>query len=130
MLIHKYLLIILILFFVSPAAFAQSDTVRQLDAPQFNRILHLNSKARCIDVRLHKAFLKEHIKGAYSAETSDILFHLIDSLGTDKVYLLYCKYGERSLMAGKLIYKKRGIHVLSMEYGLDDWKASGFTLVK
>ena len=109
-------------------AFSQNDTIQILNPNHFNRVLELNPDVVIIDVRPKKEFKKGHIKGAYLAQNSEDLYRLIDSLGKSKVYLLYCKYGERSVDAGKLIYEKYKISVCSLEGGLDLWLESGFGL--
>lgn len=121
----KYLKIALFVFFtliVNQNVFAQVDTVQVLSPKQFLRVAKLNPQAVVIDVRLNKDFKKGHIEGAILAETSDKLYQIIDSLGERKTYLLYCKYGERSIAAGKMLFKKYKIKVCSLEDGLDYWK--------
>ncbi|GAB7089086.1 rhodanese-like domain-containing protein [Marinifilum fragile] len=129
----KYLKIALIVFFtliVNQNVFAQTDTVQVLSPKQFLRVAKLNPQAVVIDVRLKKDFKKGHIDGAMLAETSDKLYQIIDSLGERKTYLLYCKYGERSIAAGKMLFKKYKIKVCSLEDGLDYWKELKMEIVK
>jgi rhodanese-related sulfurtransferase len=129
----KYLKIALIVFFaliVNQNVFAQVDTVQVLSPKQFLRVAKLNPQAVVIDVRLKKDFKKGHIDGAMLAETSDKLYKIIDSLGERKTYLLYCKYGERSIAAGKMLFKKYKIKVCSLEDGLDYWKELKLEIVK
>lgn len=129
----KYLKIALIVFFaliVNQNAFAQADTVQVLSPKQFLRVAKLNPQAVVIDVRLKKDFKKGHIDGAILAESSDKLYHIIDSLGERKTYLLYCKYGERSIAAGKMLFEKYKIKVCSLEDGLDYWKELKLEIVK
>jgi rhodanese-related sulfurtransferase len=126
----KVLLPLLAIILCSHLAFAQADTVQVLSPKQFNRIAKLNPKACIIDVRVKKDFKKGHIEGALLADQSEKLFQIIDSLGSDRVYLLYCKYGERSIAAGKKIYEKFKIKVCSLEDGLDYWKEEGLDLTK
>jgi Rhodanese-related sulfurtransferase len=129
----KYLKIALIVFFaliVNQNAFAQVDTVQVLSPKQFLRVAKLNPQAVVIDVRLKKDFKKGHIDSAMLAETSDKLYQIIDSLGERKTYLLYCKYGERSIAAGKMLFKKYKIKVCSLEDGLDYWKELKMEVVK
>jgi len=117
----KYLIL---LFWVclSQVSFSQNDTIQVLSPKQFNRVAKLNPNAVVIDVRLKKDFKKGHIENAILAEDSKKLVQIIDSLGKEKVFLLYCKYGERSIEAGKMLYKKYKIKVCSLEEGLDYWK--------
>jgi len=107
------------------SVFSQTDTVLIISPNYFNRVLQLNPNVELIDVRPKKEFKCGHIKGAYLAQNSEDLYRLIDSLGTSKVYLLYCEYGERSIDAGKLIYEKYKISVCSLEGGLDAWLQEG-----
>lgn len=126
----KSLLFFLVLFLAigTMSVYSQTDTVQVLSPNHFNRVLQLNPDAELIDVRSGKEFKKGHIIGAHLAQNSESLYRLIDSLGTSKVYLLYCKYGERSIDAGKIIYGKYKISVCSLEGGLDLWLESGFGL--
>ncbi|WP_321319746.1 rhodanese-like domain-containing protein [Labilibaculum sp.] len=105
--------------------YSQNYSIQVLTPNHFNRVLQLNPDAVLIDVRPKKEFKKAHIKGAHLAVNSEELFHLIDSLGTTRVYLIYCKYGERSIDAGKMIYEKYRIFVCSLEGGLDAWLKEG-----
>ncbi|WP_193323811.1 rhodanese-like domain-containing protein [Marinifilum sp. N1E240] len=117
----KYLIFALLIC-LTQVSYSQNDTVQVLSPKQFNRVAKLNNNAVVIDVRLEKDFKKGHIQGALLADTSEKLYQIIDSLGGKKTYLLYCKYGERSITAGKFIYEKYKIHVCSLEDGLDYWK--------
>ncbi|WP_372755187.1 rhodanese-like domain-containing protein [Labilibaculum sp.] len=123
----KTLFLFILLFFSLSitAVFSQSDSLQILSVEHFNRVLHLNSNAELIDVSSAKEFKKAHIFGAYSAPTAKDLYQIIDSLGTSKVYLLYCKYGDRSVDAGKMIFEKYHIPVCSLEDGLDAWLQAG-----
>ncbi|MFA9371689.1 MAG: rhodanese-like domain-containing protein [Labilibaculum antarcticum] len=123
----KSLLAFIALFLAigTTAVFSQTDTVQILSPNHFNRVLQLNPEVELIDVSTRMEFKKGHIKGAYLAQNSEDLYRLIDSLGTSKVYLLYCKYGERSVDAGKIIYEKYKISVCSLEGGLDAWLQEG-----
>ncbi|BAX80193.1 rhodanese-like domain-containing protein [Labilibaculum antarcticum] len=124
----KSLLTFIALFLTigTTSVFSQTDTVQILSPNHFNQVLQLNPDVELIDVSSKKEFKKGHIKGARLAQNSEDLYRLIDSLGTSKVYLLYCKYGERSIDAGKIIYEKYKISVCSLEGGLDAWLQSGF----
>lgn len=129
----KYLKIALIVIFTFVAnqnIFAQTDTVQVLSPKQFLRVSKLNPQAVLIDVRIKKDFKKGHIEGALLADTSEKLYQIIDSLGEKKTYLLYCKYGERSISAGKMIFEKYKINVCSLEDGLDYWKELKMEVVK
>ncbi len=126
----KSLLSFLALFLAigSTFVFSQTDTIQILPPVYFNRVLQLNPDVELIDVSSKKDFKKGHIKGAHLAQNTEDLYRLIDSLGKSKVYLIYCKYGERSIDAGKMIYEKYKISVCSLEGGLDAWLQSGFGL--
>ncbi len=126
----KYIFTYLLFFLIVATSnvFAQNDTVKELNPDHFNRIVQLNPDVVLIDIRSKKEFKKAHIANAHLAPSSKELYHLIDSLGTSKVYLLYCKYGERSIDAGKMIYEKYKIKVCSLQGGLDAWFESGLGL--
>ncbi|PKQ63575.1 hypothetical protein BZG02_09410 [Labilibaculum filiforme] len=108
--------------------FSQNDSIQILDPSHFNRVMQLNKESVVVDLRAKKEFKKGHIMGAHLAIDSKELYRLIDSLGTSRVYLLYCKYGDRSIDAGRLINEKYKISVCSLDGGLDFWLESGFGL--
>jgi rhodanese-related sulfurtransferase len=126
----KSLLSFLVLFLSigTMSVFSQTDTVQVLSPNHFNRVLQLNPDVELIDVSSKKDLKKGHIKGAHLAQNSEDLYRLIDSLGKSKVYLLYCKCGERSVDAGRMIYEKYKISVCSLDGGLDAWLENGFDL--
>ncbi|NOU61563.1 rhodanese-like domain-containing protein [Marinifilum caeruleilacunae] len=126
----KIVIALLFVLMIQQNAFSQVDTVQVLSPKQFLRVSKLNPQAVMIDVRLKKDFKKGHIEGALMADTSEKLYQIIDSLGPKKTYLLYCKYGERSITAGKFIYEKYNIHVCSLQDGLDYWKELKMEVVK
>ncbi len=120
-----------ILFFLLASTsnvFAQNESVKELSPKQFNRVLKLNPNAVLIDIRTKEDFKLAHIESAHLAPSSKELFYLIDSLGSSKDYLLYCKYGERSIDAGEMIYDKYKIKICSLEGGLESWLKSGLGL--
>ena len=119
---NKIKLLFAFLFFGLQFTFAQSNEVQILTPKQFHEIATLNPNAYIIDVRKIKDFKKGHIEEAFCAEKSERLYQLVDSLGKFKEYLLYCKYGDRSVVAGRMLYKKYGLKVYSLEKGLDYWK--------
>ena len=125
--IFTYLLFFL-LASTSLNVFAQNESVKELSPKQFNRVLKLNPNAVLIDIRTKEDFKLAHIESARLAPSSKELFHLIDSLGSSKDYLLYCKYGERSIDAGKMIFDKYKIKICSLEGGLEYWLKSGLGL--
>ena len=125
----KYLIFALLIC-ITQVSYSQNNTVQVLSPKQFNRVAKLNPNAVIIDVRLKKDFKKGHIENAILAEESKKLIQIIDSLGKEKVYLLYCKYGERSIEAGKMLFKKYKIKVCSLEEGLDYWKELKMEIVK
>lgn len=126
----KSIFISLILFYSisTSSLFAQSEAVKELNPKRFDRTLKLNPDAVLVDIRAKKKFEKAHINGAYSAPNSKILFHLIDSIGSSKDYLLYCSYGKRSVEASKIISIKYRVKVCSLKGGLDSWLKNGFGL--
>jgi rhodanese-related sulfurtransferase len=120
-----FLFFVLFFSFGFTAVFSQTDSLQILSVAHFNRVLQLNSNVELIDVSSKKEFKKAHILGAFSAPSSKDLYQRIDSLGSSKVYLLYCKYGDRSIDAGIMIFEKYHIPVCLLEGGLDAWLQAG-----
>nr|WP_320117702.1 rhodanese-like domain-containing protein [uncultured Marinifilum sp.] len=126
----KYSLLLFILFSSTNLLYAQKDGVQIISPKEFNRIAETNPRAVVIDVRTRKEFKKGHIIYALLAEKSENLYHIIDTTGTDMLYLLYCKDGHRSVDAAKMLFKKYQITSYSLQGGLDYWKELDMKVVK
>lgn len=125
------ILLICIALFAGIKLYAQKKQAVEIISPkEFNRIAEKDPRAVIIDLRNSKAYKKGHIMYALLAEKSEKLFEIIDTTGTDQKYLLYCKYGDRSVDAGKILFKKYQITSYSLNGGTDLWKKQGFKLVK
>lgn len=126
----KFIISILLFFLIVSTSdvFAQCDSIKALSPFEFSDILKQNANVVLVDVRTKKEFKKGHINGALLAKNSKELYHIIDLMGKSKVYLLYCKDGDRSIDAGKMIYDKYQISIYFLDGGLDFWLESGFGL--
>ncbi len=78
-----------------------------------------------IDVRDKKSFELAHIKGALVASKSKRLFSIVDSLGTKKIYVLYCEEGDTSRQAGSMLLDKYNVKVYSLKGGFEQWMEKG-----
>lgn len=126
----KYFLLLFILFTSTNLLYAQENSVQIISPKKFSKIAETNPWAVVIDVRTRKAYKKGHIIYAVLAEKSENLYQIIDTTGTDQIYLLYCKYGDRSVDAGKMLFKKYQITSYSLQGGLDYWKELKMKVVK
>lgn len=84
-----------------------------------------------LDVRTLEEFKTGHIEGAinldfYSTTFSDDL----NKLDKENTYFVYCRSGNRSGQAMKIMESLGFIEVFNLSGGINDWIASGLPVVK
>ncbi|MCT4613903.1 MAG: rhodanese-like domain-containing protein [Marinifilaceae bacterium] len=121
-------IILVFICLLSFSSYGQDKNVEAINAKQFRRLMFFDKNTVVIDVRSDKNKIEKIIKGAYIAQKSEVLYQLVDSLGKNKTYMLYCKYGERSYKAAEMLNKKYSCKCYSLEDGLKGWKKAGFKL--
>jgi rhodanese-related sulfurtransferase len=83
-----------------------------------------------IDVRTADEYNAERIEGAININSSASDFSSqLDMLDKDKIYLLYCRSGNRSGNAQDTMEGLGFTEVYNMSGGINAWKASGYPTV-
>lgn len=83
-----------------------------------------------LDVRTAQEFAGGHIAGAVNVDYSQGDFRQrLGELETDKAYIVYCKSGQRSLEARKVMAEMGFNTTYSMVGGIDEWAAKGYPVV-
>ncbi len=125
---HKILLLTLITFFaftgVSLAQSADSATVVTVDT--FEKMSKKKKKTVILDVRTPEEVAEGHLAGAKNINVQDELFQQnIDQLNKNKTYLLYCRSGKRTAVAGAKMKAAGFKKVYMMDGGITSWKEKG-----
>lgn len=84
-----------------------------------------------VDVRGAAAFRLEHLKGAISIPSSELLMHL-DQLPRDRNIVFYCTCPNEHLsaMASSQLVSKGYPHAVALIGGLAAWKAAGLPITR
>ncbi len=125
---HKILLLTLLAFFaftgVSLAQSADSATVVTVDT--FEKMSKKKKKTVILDVRTPEEVAEGHLAGAKNINVQDELFQQnIDQLNKNKTYLLYCRSGKRTAVAGAKMKAAGFKKVYMMDGGITSWKEKG-----
>ena len=79
-----------------------------------------------IDVRTPEEVSEGHLPGAKNIDVQgDIFKASIDLLDKDKTYLLYCRSGKRTAVAGAKMKAAGFKNVYSLDGGITAWKEKG-----
>ena len=119
--------IFLLVFCLSAFAQKHSETCyKNINSDDFNLLIETN-EVLLIDVRLHKEFRKERIKGAYLASSRESLNALLENFDKSTYILIYCEKGDRSETASEIICKEMNLKkVFNLEEGIIQWKKKGY----
>lgn len=78
-----------------------------------------------LDVRTPWEFSKEHIERAENLDFTDPDFNEnVEKLDKDKMYIIYCKSGNRSDKVMEIFRNSGFINVYSIRGGFEGWKSS------
>ena len=90
-----------------------------------------NENAVLLDVRRPEEFADEHIKNAENLDYySDIFEENLAKLDKNKIYLVYCRSGNRSGKTLKIMQEMNFIQAYNLLGGIIEWKARKLPLVK
>lgn len=124
----KNMSFIMALFF---STMSYSQTYLNIDVNQAKDTIEANLENEAftiLDVRTPSEYIPEHIEGAYNRDFYDDDFDLqLDSLDKDRIYLIYCRSGNRSGQALKIMENLEFNTVYNMLGGMNDWNAQGFS---
>ncbi len=84
-----------------------------------------------LDVRTSEEFDKAHIQDAILIDIYSRDFkEKINELDKEKIYFIYCRSGNRSLHAMKLMSELGFKEVYNLGDGIIEWQEAGFELVR
>ncbi|NPE29937.1 rhodanese-like domain-containing protein [Methanococcoides sp. SA1] len=81
-----------------------------------------------LDVRKESEFNSGHLEGAVNIEVSQLGSRL-DEVPADKVILVYCRTGVRSVRASKTLVNAGYTDVYNMQGGITAWMSAGYPYV-
>ena len=81
-----------------------------------------------LDVRMESEFNSGHLEGAVNIEVSQLGSRL-DEVPADKVILVYCRTGVRSVRASKTLVNAGYTDVYNMQGGITAWISAGYPYV-
>lgn len=125
---NKILLLTLLAFFaftgISLAQSADSATVVSVET--FEKMSKKKKKTVILDVRTPEEVAEGHLAGAKNIDVQDELFQQnIEQLNKNKTYLLYCRTGKRTAVAGAKMKAAGFKKVYMMDGGITSWKEKG-----
>lgn len=87
-----------------------------------------NGDVFLLDVRTEDEFNSDYLEGAVNIEVSKLGSRL-DEVPTDKVILVYCRTGVRSVRASKTLVNAGYTDVYNMQGGITAWMSEGYPYV-
>lgn len=125
---NKILLLTLLAFFaftgISLAQSADSATIVSVET--FEKMSKKKKKTVILDVRTPEEVAEGHLAGAKNIDVQDELFQQnIEQLNKNKTYLLYCRTGKRTAVAGAKMKAAGFKKVYMMDGGITSWKEKG-----
>ena len=125
---NKILLLTLLAFFaftgISLAQSADSATVVSVET--FEKMSKKKKKTVILDVRTPQEVAEGHLAGAKNIDVQDELFQQnIEHLDKNKTYLLYCRSGKRTAVAGAKMKAAGFKKVYMLDGGITSWKEKG-----
>ena len=102
--------------------FKKAANVKNIESEEFQRIRKENKDAILLDVRTHMEHNNGHIPGSILLNLQDALFHhKLDELDPDKTYLVYCRSGNRSMIACRMMDNKGFENLYNLKGGIMRW---------
>lgn len=125
---NKILLLTLLAFFAfTGISLAQTeDSATVVSVETFEKMSKKKKKTVILDVRTPEEVAEGHLAGAKNIDVQDELFQQnIEQLNKNKTYLLYCRSGKRTAVAGAKMKAAGFKKVYMMDGGITSWKEKG-----
>lgn len=125
-------LTLIIMGFSFLSLFGQTNKLRTVDVKEFASIIKDTTKVTVLDVRTPAEHAEGHIPGTHF--NIDVLEDSYTKLATEKIskdkpVALYCRSGNRSKNAARILAEK-GYEVVELGTGFRGWSAAGKKTVK
>jgi len=117
------------LYMITLLTFSFSFAFENVDAKTFAKLMK-EKDVIILDVRTPKEFAEEgHIKGANLIPVQLFRYIYLEGLRNKKV-LVYCRSGNRSVMASKALENMGVKNVYNLKGGILEWKKAGLPIEK
>lgn len=127
----KRIFLTLVMVFSFFGLFGQNRNFKSVDADAFAKYIE-STDATLLDVRTAAEYAEGHIPGTdYNIDVLNSKFtsDAVSKLPKDKPVALYCRSGNRSKNAARILSEK-GYEVVELGTGFGGWAASGRKTVK
>lgn len=118
---NKIKLTLIFLFSMVISACAQNDSIRTIDADEFERAIQSDS-VQVVDVRTAEEYVAGHIPNAINIDVLQDHFKekAKAALIKGKTIAVYCRSGKRSMKAANLLAQE-GKKVINLRGGWIEW---------
>lgn len=110
-----------------------NQTIITISVDDFYRLVSENKKNKdvvIIDFRTQEEYKGGHLENAININFYDNnLKDILNNLEKDKIYLIYCRSGNRSRKALKIMEELNFKQVYNMEGGIIQWNIKGYPLI-
>jgi phage shock protein E len=114
---------------VLSACSAKSGSIMNMNAKDFAAKTH-DAGVVILDVRTPAEFNQGHIQGAVNMDVEASTFDSnMAKLDKTKSYAVYCRSGNRSVVATQAMSKAGFTHLYNLENGINDWMSRGMPTV-
>ncbi len=104
----------------------KASSVKNMDSEEVSNLLANNHDIIIVDVRTPAEFEAGHIARAKNINISDSDFQSqIEKLDRDSTYLVYCRTGNRSGRAIKLMEQLKFKSIYHLQHGITEWVGEG-----
>ncbi len=108
-----------------------STTYVTISVNDAHRLIEITSEDELIilDVRTTEEYTSEHIEGAMNIPLQE-LQEKVGILDKNKIILVYCRSGARSLQASQILVDNGFTRINNMEGGIVAWHNEGYSLIQ
>ncbi|MCK5854872.1 MAG: rhodanese-like domain-containing protein [Sulfurovaceae bacterium] len=100
-----------------------------IEAKEAYSMLEEDDNVTLLDVRTSKEFKEDGFIPNAKLIPLGVLKQNLQMLDKSKKVLIYCRSGNRSITAARIL-EKQGFMVINLSGGIIDWKSSGFSIKK
>lgn len=102
----------------------QLDQIKVLEPSDFQNAISTNKTFQLIDVRTKREYASGHIKNAINVDVFDknTFVKYFEKLDKNKPIYIYCRSGNRSQRAAKILVKMGFEEIIDLKGGYLNWK--------
>lgn len=123
-------LIVMAMCATQASSCTKSDNIISVSAPEFEKEIKTDS-VQLLDVRTPQEYAEGNIDGALNINVQSDDFEEIaqEKLSKERTVLVYCRSGQRSLDAAKIL-TELGYKVVNLKGGIIEWEEDGLPITK